>query len=693
MLRIYFPLIAFIPFIAAAEPRVLDDSVHHLRIDGPREWSSFPERAGASKLEIDFQSAESNAGAWTLSLFQHDVKQTWNVTLNGKPLGRLVRDENEMTIYLPIPEGGIVEGKNRIVMEQQVRRGSQPDDIRAGRITIHKRPMSDLLGEAQISLEVVDEQSNERLPARITIVNRDGALQATGASSSKNLAVRPGVIYTASGEATFGVPPGRYTIYAGRGFEYSLDQVDVEVAEGDRVSRKLEIAREVPTAGYVACDTHVHSLTHSGHGDATVQERMITLAAEGIELPVATDHNVQIDHEPFAREMKVRQYFTPVIGNEVTTKIGHFNIFPVRNGAPPPNHKLTSWAEILDDIFRTPDVKIAILNHGRDLHSGVRPLGPKLFNDAAGENTESWAVRFNAMEVVNSAAVQSDPLRLFHDWMALLNRGRTVTPVGSSDSHDVARHFVGQGRTYIRCRDDDPGAIDVDEAVNGFIQGRVLVSYGLICEIVVEGKYRSGELARVSGEEIEVTLRVLGPHWVNAESITLYANGQPLESWEVDDRQSDDLPRGVKWAETIRIPRPPHDVFLTAMATGPGVEGLFWRTAKPYQPSSPDWDNRVIGCSGAVWLDCDGDGRPTSARDYAEKLFAAFDQDLGALVKHLNSYDTAVAIQAAHLIQESGKSLLADDAQRTWRAAEGPVRTGFETYLNAWRTNQQASRE
>ena len=53
----------------------------------------------------------------------------------------------------------------------------------------------------------------------------------------------------------------------------------------------LAIRREVATPGLVACDTHVHTLTNSGHGDATIAERVVTLAGEGIELPIATDHN------------------------------------------------------------------------------------------------------------------------------------------------------------------------------------------------------------------------------------------------------------------------------------------------------------------------------------------------------------------------------------------------------------------
>jgi len=158
----------------------------------------------------------------------------------------------------------------------------------------------------------------------------------------------------------------------------------------------------VPTAGYVACDTHVHSLTHSGHGDASVDERMITLAGEGVELPIATDHNVQIDHTPFAAKMKVSQYFTPVTGNEVTTDNGHFNIFPVLPTSnwprsKTPDAKLKKWSGIFSSIYRTPGVKVAILNHARDVHRGVRPFGPLLFNEAAGENLQGWEMRFNGM--------------------------------------------------------------------------------------------------------------------------------------------------------------------------------------------------------------------------------------------------------------------------------------------------------
>jgi hypothetical protein len=598
-----------------------------------------------------------------------------------------------MNVYFAVPAGVLVAGENVVRIEQDVRGRPQVDDIVVGEVRLDPRPIKDVLGEATVSVEVFDAtagpESKKRVPCRITITTSRGALQTVGAASNERLAVRPGVIYTSDGRARFGLPAGGYSIYAGRGFEYSLADTEIVVRAGATVETTLSIIREVPTDGYVACDTHVHSLTHSGHGDATVDERMITLAGEGIELPIATDHNVHIDHEPFARKMNVRQYFTPVIGNEVTTSLGHFNVFPVQAGSRIPDYKLKSWQTIFDDIDRTPGVKVKILNHARDLHAGTRPFGPTLFNAVVGENLDGWPARFNAMEVINSGATQTDVMRLFHDWMALLNRGLSVTPVGSSDSHDVARYIVGQGRTYIRCDDRDPGRIDVGTAVENFLRGDVMVSYGLLAELKVNGKHGPGELVKLTDDSLEVAVRVLGPHWVRATRVQLYANGKLLRETAIRD-DGRDSKHGVKWTGTWKLPKPRHDVHLVAIATGPGVDGLYWRTAKPYQPVSPEWTAQTIGCSGAVWLDADGDGRKTSAYDYAQRLVMASKGDLADLVERLRGYDEAVAAQAAHLVQSPEGSLMAPEARSVLEKGTPETRSGFRDYLQAWRDSQAA---
>lgn len=672
----------------AAAPLVLTKKLHHLRIAGPREWSHFPEQPEASHLELKF-TAKKNDAEGALFLRQQDVKQGWRVLLNGEKLGGLTQDENDMVVGLPIPAGRLKEGENVLRIEQEG--GKPPDDVRAGQVVLHSRPVKEVLAQASVQVELRDADSGERLPGRLTIVGEAGGLQTVGAASSKTTAVRPGVVYTSTGQAEFGLLSGKYTIYAGRGFEYSLDAQKIDVKPGDRPALVFKIRREVPTKGYVACDTHTHTLTHSGHGDATVEERMVTLAGEGIELPIATDHNRHIDQRPFAKAAGVEKYFTPVIGNEVTTPSGHFNIFPVRAEAKVPDFQSKDWKTTFDSIFRTPDVNGVILNHARDLHSGVRPFGPKLHNAVVGENLEGWQLRANAMEVVNSGAVQSDPLQLLHDWMGMLNRGHVLTPVGASDSHDVSRFIVGQGRTYIRARDDDPGAIDIDEAVNNFVQGRVMVSYGLLTELTVDEKFGPGDLAPAKEKDVRVKVRVLGPHWVRADQVLLFANGQLVREEAIADRKVDSSQSaGVLWETDWELERPRHDVHLVAIALGPGIDGLFWPTARPYQPTSPVWKSQVIGASGAAWLDGDGNGRKTAAYEYASAAVKNSDGDLKKLIAALAEYDEAVAAQAAHLWQSTGKSLLAEEAQAALTTATPKVARGIRDYLDAWRENQAA---
>src|SRR5262249_21257762 len=314
------------PRPAAPEVQVLTPRLHHLRPSGPPEWSDFPAQAEGPDLRLRFES-NANPREYALRLRQQDVRQTWKVLLNGKEIGRLVADENDMAICVPVPRGALKDGENTLAIEQV---GKTVDDIRVGEIVLDDRPVKEVLSEATVEIQVRDagQGTPGALPCRITVLNAQGALASVGAESKGPLAVRAGVIYTASGRARFGLPTGEYTIFAGRGFAYGIDSTRIVVKPGDLVQQTLAIRRDVPTPGWVSCDTHVHTLTYSGHGDCTLDERVVTIAGEDIQLPIATDHNRQISYHAAAIKHGVRKYFTPVVGNEVTTDVGHFNIFP-----------------------------------------------------------------------------------------------------------------------------------------------------------------------------------------------------------------------------------------------------------------------------------------------------------------------------------------------------------------------------
>ncbi len=526
------------------------------------------------------------------------------------------------------------------------------------------------------------------VPCRLTIVDANGSLAPLGAESDRHLAVSTGMIYTGDGTAKFGIAAGEYTLYAGRGFEYSVAQTHLSVERGASVKVRLQIRREVPAPGYVSCDTHTHTFTYSRHGDASVMDRVLTIAGEGIELAIATDHNILTDYDPVARRAGVRRYFTPAVGAEVTTGVGHFNVFPVSPGSSLPDPTLTDWPNLFAAIRRLAGRPFVVLNHPRDVHSGFRPFGPEHFDAVAGENRHGWPIEWEAMEVVNSGALQTDPMRLYKDWFALLNRGHRVTPIGSSDSHDVGRMLAGQARTYIACPDRDPGRIDLRRILDSLRQGRVLVSMGLLTEIKVAGRRGPGDVVAESGD-LPVAVTVSGPSWTSADRVALYADGIKIRESSIP--RSKQKGSALHWSGEWLLPKPTHDLYLVAIAAGPGVSEPYWRIPQPYQPASPDWTPYVIGSTGPVWVDADADGHLTSVYQYARRLVEKWPGDLPRLFEELAAYDQAVAVQVADLLHKRGISLSSDAVRSALANAAPSVRQSIEEFAGSCAGESKAS--
>ena len=130
-------------------------------------------------------------------------------------------------------------------------------------------------GVAVLRFEIHDEDDLP-IPGRLTFVGADGpgaTLFTNPAARPRDLAVRKDVVYTLSGRGAITVPPGAYTVYASRGIEWSLDQVELEVAfeAGEEyASGPRPCEHEVDTSGWVSGDFHLHTLTYSGHGDSRI---------------------------------------------------------------------------------------------------------------------------------------------------------------------------------------------------------------------------------------------------------------------------------------------------------------------------------------------------------------------------------------------------------------------------------------
>ncbi|HEV8292914.1 MAG TPA: hypothetical protein VGP94_13360, partial [Tepidisphaeraceae bacterium] len=377
---------------------MLDSKMHHLRSGQEMEWDEFAVTPEGKELVLKFTAAK-NDSEQTLRLRQRDVKQAWIIRLNDKKLSTLLQDEKDTVLFFKLPPNSLRDGENEVKISCDAGAGLASDDIVVGDIRLLPTSLNESLSQSTLNLHVTE--NDKPIPSRLTIIDENNSLISLATPSSDTLAVRPGVIYTSTGHATVSLPAGTYTIYAGRGFEYSLDSTTVDLKPGETSEKHFKISRVVQTPGYVSCDTHIHTFTYSRHGDATMEERMLTLAGENIELAIATDHNLQIDYTETAKKLGVNKYFTSVIGNEVTTAAqGHFNVFPIPANSKLLNFRAANWdvlaASISDIASPNP---VIIINHARDLHGGFRPDDPSRFLAIAGQRLDGRKLPANAMEV------------------------------------------------------------------------------------------------------------------------------------------------------------------------------------------------------------------------------------------------------------------------------------------------------
>ncbi len=156
----------------------------------------------------------------------------------------------------------------------------------------------------------------------------------------------------------------------------------------------------------------------------------------------------------------------------------------------------------------------------------------------------------------------------------------------------------------------------------------------------------------------------------------LFADGIKIQERRIDDAPGSVEKARVEWT----LPRPPHDVALVAVASGPGVTAPYWPIPRPYQPTSKVWEPRVLAVTNPVRVDAESDGAWSSARYYAQFLIEIFGADPSALFPALARYDEAVATQAAAFCLPEGQGERDPEFMRALKTAPEVVRRGFAAF-------------
>jgi hypothetical protein len=611
--------------------RVLDSHLHHLGNDATPDWKEAAAQPEGTRLDLRFHSG-ANRGEWLLVLDQRSIGKVWHLTINGAEIAQLLRIDGLVTRRYSVPPDAFKDGDNQLAIVPD----DPADDIVVGNIHLFECSLRELYDLHPVSVHVVESTSNEPLPARVTFTDANGQRVPLYLGESATTAMRDGVIYTCNGEAHVELPPGEYRSYATRGAEWSLSEQHVTVAAGSTAKVGHALHREVDTQGFIAADTHMHTLTFSGHGDASVEERIVTLAGEGVELAIATDHNHDTDYRPYQNKLELDRYFTPVVGNEVTTEVGHFNGFPLDPKDAVPPHDLTDFVQIVDGI-RAKGAKVVILNHPRWPDHQKGPFGVHHLDHATGARAPELKLTMDATEMINSTCAEPDAMSLFQDWFSLLNRGEHIFAVGSSDSHTVG-DAVGQGRTYVVSATDDPSKIDVDACCDAIKHGHTSIGQGIFATVVVDGGYRMGDTEDRKGNDapLHIELRVQAPSWIDPQRATVYIDGVAAAV------QSITVTKGAPTDAHLSFDLPlehPHDAWIVCVVMGGNVGGAYWPLLNPY----------TLAATNPVFIDRDGDGYRSPRETAAKWLETRTKPD--EIRNALAHADDAVALHVLDLLQ------------------------------------------
>ncbi|GMV40572.1 MAG: hypothetical protein AMXMBFR64_22880 [Myxococcales bacterium] len=281
---------------------------------------------------------------------------------------------------------------------------------------------------ARLAYRVMDETGG-LTPAKITLrsldadgqpLERDGLRRVYMGDSRYGNGIRH-TISTTTGIGEALVEPGRYEVMASRGFDRAIHRVeDVTLKSGQLFRFDASIPKEVDTNGWRGGDFHLHALPSFDSG-MPLDMRVTTAVVEGLDMAVATDHDVLTDYKPALRELMLESYLGTAIGAEVSTlELGHFIGFPLEyDELKIPDHGNPDWTcrsggEIMDSLRAVAapgSDPVVIVAHPRDGtigyldQFGVNPYTMNRDTPLVEENNvlmRTMECNWDAMEVFNS---------------------------------------------------------------------------------------------------------------------------------------------------------------------------------------------------------------------------------------------------------------------------------------------------
>ena len=455
----------------------------------------------------------------------------------------------------------------------------------------------------RLAVHVRDEGTADALPARLLVrgiqPTADPVLGPSSLASGAGYAA-----HTRSGDVVLTMPAGHYRIAVSHGPEWTLHGEDVVLRPGEELPIEANLRRAVATDGLVSCDLHLHAAP-SPDSNTTIEDRLTSLVAEGVEVAAATDHNHVTDYASVIEALGLVGQLTAMPGDEVTTgepHIGHFNVYPWEGPFGDPGIPFVGQSppELFAAIRAAQPNAVLQVNHpwGDNATGYFSLFGYEPSSDHAA--LPFFDSRFDAIEVWNGMWLGDATImqQSVDGYVALLALGKRVVGTGSSDSHHMVNQWVGYPRTYAYVADDDPERFTVADVAEALRAGHAFVTTGPIVRLVVEGGI-PGDVVATAGGGVAVTVSIAAAPWVQVRRLRIWVGAEPSPPVAVPLAPAGE---SLTFVHEAAIPMTSDGFVLVT------VEGdVAAREVLPQFGVGP----RAF--TNPVWVDGDGDGQVTIA--------------------------------------------------------------------------------
>jgi hypothetical protein len=382
----------------------------------------------------------------------------------------------------------------------------------------------------------------------------------------------------AGGELALPLPPGTWRVAVSRGLEYdAFVATAVTVIDGQATPVPVTLTRVLDTDGWISLDTHLHSELST---DSTfpIDDRLRAVAAEGVELPVSSDHDVIVDYAPVISELGLDAWLGALTGTEASSLAwGHLNAWPLIPDEARAGRGSPRWlGEAPGDVFAA----LRALGGGGAIVQANHPrFGSSALFDAIDLDPATLMARrdpaelglppdtdlsdlgFDAVEVANALS-DEDFEEVFADWLAMVRAGHPAAATGSSDSHGPSA-FAGEARTYVwvGAGADDPATVSADAVVDAIRARHVVVATGaFVTAGIVTGAGTSlpGDTVDVTGmAQVTLHVTVQAPPWQPLARIRVYQGGAEVSTIALDPGDT----AVVRHDADVVLPPPGADTF------------------------------------------------------------------------------------------------------------------------------------